>query len=93
MSREALECKLLISKAKIAGIVGEDERLYRMIPLLDECMSQLEEYGGEDVESIIFGADLFCYLALEYPQTAAIGIYPQAYTIKKIRLFKVGFFG
>lgn len=75
MSREVIERKLLINKAKIAGIVSEDERLYRMIPLLDECMSQLEEYGGEDVESIIFGADLFCYLALCFER---LPFYPHA---------------
>ena len=63
MSSEILEQKLLISKAKIAGVIGEEERLYRMIPLLDECLLLLDEYGGEGVEAIIFSADLFCYLA------------------------------
>lgn len=63
MPSEVLEQRLLIIKAKIAGIVGENDRLYRMIPLLDECLTLLEEYGGEDIESIIFSADLFCYLA------------------------------
>ena len=62
MTCDVIQNKLLMNKAKITTILSEDCRLYRLIPLLDECMELLEEYGGEDMNAMIFSADTFCFL-------------------------------